>query len=1551
MLGISPRSGKESPVTLADRARDIRQWDNAARYYQQALHRKPDNPPIWVQYGHALKESGHLADAERAYRKALELAPDVADTYLQLGHSLKIQGRKDEATACYLRAFALDPALHDATVELVALGWAKGCLASLETDQVAASKLSHCIGREKAHLKFDDGCIFDDRLYRKLYETELGSWADNSNGIALYYHYLTIGRAKGFSPHLHIDEDWYRSVYPDVSPALQTGKFRDCFGHYFNVGADLGFSPSDDFDEQWYRQEYPEVETELRAGRVISGYQHYLLLDLDETRDPNPYFSEAEYRRDHPAVRDMISAGRYRSGFHHFCENGRKRPRGADYRGGWWLGIRHRRWSGILGGSHQFADSLYLTNNPDVVVGIREGRLESACSHWLTDGVVEDLLALRARVPGYNETLYLRHNPDISALVDAGTIPSGYHHFLMHGYVEGRAGWSTATKATPLIFDFPALASRLDALLDRPLISIIVPVFDTQRHQRHLLKLCIESVRRQIYPNWELCIVDNGSTRADTRDVLIQYSQEDKRIRIGSFDLNRGIAEASNAALALASGTWVALVDHDDELTPDALLEVASAIVADPDLELIYSDEDKISSDGEHRYDLTYKPGWSPELLRSTMYIGHLTVYKKLLIDRLGGFRSEFDGTQDYDLALRASEVVTRVHHIPKILYHWRASCTSSASDIENKNYTLVRQKTALEAALLRTGARGRVLPVTPGNWHVAYAPPTPHPLVSIVIPTAGYTRSVAGRRFNLLRNCVQSLIDSECYDNFEVVVVDNGDLDRRILAWLEQLPQVRLVHFLRTVHNFSEKVNLGVEEARGEYVLLLNDDTEVITPRFLYDMVGMARQPDIGAVGAKLLFPEGRIQHVGIIIKNGGPAHALVGEHASATGPQRMMQLTHNAIGATAACLLVKRDVYRDVGGFNENLPVNYNDVDFCFKLRQRGLRIVIDPEIQLYHFEALSKIGTFSWELQWLLERWRIFDDPYVNPNFKPSSVLFEARAPGERSIGDFGAAVQYGLATRRPDIAGETVFFSIILGIYNTPERYLRELEETIFNQFYQNFEWIIVDDRSTNPETVAWFVKIDKHERVKTIRHEQNGGIMAAYGTAFRAAAGDYVVPVDHDDFLTLDALSIMAEAIRMHNRPAVLYSDECKSNPASHLFGPFHKPDWDPILFSNICYCCHLGCVRRDIAAATGCFEDRTATWSYDWDYYWRIYRAGHVPVHVPEITYAWRINPGSTASLETSAKPEAAKSQSHVLRQQLALSGWGKHLDIVENELFSHGGMWRLRPKPGLSVRCSVVVDVKGRTTPELISLVHDLITMAEVPRVWLMTRADTGDIDRADRVLSYLPDRRRISLVSGNDIAGTLRSAAEERSDFVAWIGPRTYPMHDSWLIETTGLLATFDDAMVAGGRVIGPDHKVIWAGGYFGLAGFLDTADFNLDIEDGGYHGMALCQRSVDGVPSVHWVVQSHFLSSVIELLPADLAPAALAAALALRAASTGRRVIYTPFNVMKTTQAVVRPAVPTPEVVKALDSSIPTASRYYNAKLSSEPEYYWVPRCQIM
>ena len=344
-------------------------------------------------------------------------------------------------------------------------------------------------------------------------------------------------------------------------------------------------------------------------------------------------------------------------------------------------------------------------------------------------------------------------------------------------------------------------------------------------------------------------------------------------------------------------------------------------------------------------------------------------------------------------------------------------------------------------------------------------------------------------------------------------------------------------------------------------------------------------------------------------------------------------------------------------------------------------------------------------------------------------------------------------------------------------------------------------------------------------------------------------------------------------------------------------------------------------------------------------------RAGHIPIHVPEITYAWRINPGSTASADTSNKPVAVKSQSHVLKRQLDLGGWGKHLEIVENELFPHGGMWRLRPKASLRDRCAVVVDVSGRTNRELISLVHDLVTMAERPHVLLMTGTDSSDMDRVDWALSHLGERRRVSVTPGNDTAGVLRSMAEDASDFVAWIGPGTYPIRDGWLIETAGLLTAFDDAVVAGGRIVGLENRVLWAGGYFGVGGFLNSADVDLEIDNGGYHGMALCQRSVDGVSSVNWIVRREFLSSVIDLLPADFSSATLASALALRAANTRKRVIYTPFSVMKTSLGAVRPAVPPPEVLNALGSDIPTTSQFYSAKLSSKPGFYWIPRYQIM
>jgi glycosyltransferase involved in cell wall biosynthesis/tetratricopeptide (TPR) repeat protein len=1518
MLRFSRASGRPNPIVLADRARDAQQWDAAVRHYRTALARNPCNPPIWVQYGHALKEGGLYVAAEAAYRRAIADGPAAADPYLQLGHVLKLQGRTEQAKAAYLRAFSIDQSLHEAAGELATLGYSVADFPQLSRVIPAPAAADNGPAAWSRRKRRKESIITRADRAR-----DLGQWE-----IATRFYRKALDRNPR-SPPIWVQ---YGHVLKETGHLAEAeAAYRTAIGYDPNA-ADARLQLGHDLKLQGKNEEAQAAY--LRAFALDPSLPHPLqeLSTLGwseaETRELRRLVDSAIDQPTETAA-DVVSEDKGTQVAH-------------------WLESWHRRWCGLFSPPESFAEAFYLSANPDVAQQIQAGLMASGAEHWVKYGIVEDLLARRNRVFEFCENLYLESNPDVAFAVGSGTIPSGYHHYLMYGCHEGRPGWSIIKQPPEPAYDFPQLQQQLSALSERPLISVIVPVYETDPR---MLEWCIESVRRQVYPNWELCIADDGSTNPHMRDIVLGYGRLDRRIKLTFLDENQGIAAASNAALTLATGPWIALLDHDDELTPDALLEVAAAIAAAPAADLIYSDEDKITADGRVRYEPVYKPGWSPELLTSTMYVGHLSSYRKTIIEQVGGFRSEFDGTQDFDLALRVSEVARAVHHIPKILYHWRASATSAAANMTNKSYAVPRQQRALREHLLRRGAGGEVLPaIFTGTWRVRYFPPSPHPMVSIVIPTAGYFRTICGREFNLLRNCVNSLFDSDCYDNFEIVIIDNDDLDDEVNAWLSKLPQVRVLHYLAEEFNLCEKINLGVTASSGKFILLLNDDIEVITPRFLYDMVGLASQPGIGAVGAKLLFPDGRVQHNGVMLLRGGPTHALFGEHASSLGPLNIGQLVHDVFAATGACLLVERDLYWQVGGFDPAFPTNYNDVDFCLKLRGRGLRIVLDPAIRLYHFESASKIGTFSWEVEKFFGRWPMLRDPYFNANFSPDKVFFEHRKPGEAAVANFSAAFMEHFAARQRAPAEESVAFSIIFSLYNTPIRYLRELEASLFNQAYQNFECVIVENGSSNPETLQWFDKVSRSSRVTALRFERNQGIIAAYGAAFRAATGDYVIAVDSDDFLTIDALALLAQAIVVRDRPALLYTDECKSNEDSQLLHPFHKPDWDPLLFTNICFTCHLCCVRRDVAAATGCYEDREATWSHDWDTVWRIHRAGHDPVHVPEITYAWRMYPGSTSSLELSGKPEAPVSQRHVLTEQLRLGGWGRSLDIVENSLFWHDGMWRLKPKPHLRIEACIVADVTGQDEPELGSLLDELDRSAPGMPLVLLVGDSSAELDRAEGIASRGGGGRSIRSTSARDFVGALRRAVVEGTQHIAWIGRDTRPVGNEWLTEAAGLLAGIDDAVLAGGRVVTPEERLLWAGGFFGINGFLDSPEFGLPVGESGYHGMTYCQRSVDGVSSVHWVARSDFLEQVTASLPAHLSPASLAAIMALRAAASGKRVIYTPFSIAVTRAEVVRPTMPDAEQLRTLGVLVPTASRYYSSQLSRNAEFHWVPAYQV-
>lgn len=526
----------------------------------------------------------------------------------------------------------------------------------------------------------------------------------------------------------------------------------------------------------------------------------------------------------------------------------------------------------------------------------------------------------------------------------------------------------------------------------QPKFSIIMPVYNVEAKW---LTQAIESVRNQIYSNWELCIADDASTESHIYEILTHYSQLDSRIKVVFRTENGHISAASNSALELATGDYIALLDHDDELAINALFENAQLINRYPEADFIYSDEDKIDSKGK-RFSPCFKPDWSPEYFYSCMYTCHLGVYRTSIVREIGGFRSEYNGSQDYDLVLRFIEKTKNIFHIPKILYHWRSISASAASGSQAKPWAYTAGRKALESMLERSIYPGRVEETpNPGIYRVR-RDIIGNPLVSIIIPSAGATVNTASGSLCLLENCIRSVQQMSTYRNFEIIVVDGYDIPDATLEKLFSLG-VELVRCAEPF-NFSMRINRGAAKAKGQFLLLLNDDTEVITSDWLESMLELAQQTEIGAVGAKLLFPDGRLQHVGVMILEGNPCHAFYGFDNEQSGYFCSNIVNRNYLAVTAACLMMRQEVFQLLGGLDEAFPLNYNDVDLCLKAHQAGYRNVVTPYAQLIHYESASRQkGLKPGEWNQLNHKWKnYFDklgtDPYYNPNLSLKAPNFE-------------------------------------------------------------------------------------------------------------------------------------------------------------------------------------------------------------------------------------------------------------------------------------------------------------------------------------------------------------------------------------------------------------------------------------------------------------------------------------------------------------------------------------------------------------------------------
>lgn len=536
-----------------------------------------------------------------------------------------------------------------------------------------------------------------------------------------------------------------------------------------------------------------------------------------------------------------------------------------------------------------------------------------------------------------------------------------------------------------------------------PRFSILTPVYNTPAG---VLRKMLASVETQGCGDWELCLVDDASSEPHVRDVLSRAAARDPRIRVEFAEQNSGIVGASNRALAMARGEFVALLDHDDTLHPDALALVAEALDGAPEADYLYTDEDKINPAGHHVSPF-FKPDWSPERMRTQMYTCHLSVLRRALVEEVGGFDPAFEGSQDWDLVLRVTERARAVVHVPRVLYHWRIVPNSAAGDAVAKPYALEAGLRAVQAHCDRVGLPAEVErdPHDPGVLHLQPRL-REEPLVSIVIPTAAQEREVRFEEVVLVVNCVRGIVEKSTYSNYELVVVYGEATPPEVLEELRQIAgeRLRLVPF-EGKFNFSAKINLGAVNSRGEQLLLLNDDIDVRTPDWIERMVMYAALEGVGAVGGKLLWGDGRLQHVGLGFDGGLPGHDYRGFAEDFRGYFNATMIARNCLGVTGACLMTPREAFDEVGGLTMTLPVNFNDVDYCLKLHAGGRRIVYDPDLVMYHFESSSRDPEVEkWEVEQLEDRWLAYasPDPYGNPNLRyglpriPSYLAWVKRRP---------------------------------------------------------------------------------------------------------------------------------------------------------------------------------------------------------------------------------------------------------------------------------------------------------------------------------------------------------------------------------------------------------------------------------------------------------------------------------------------------------------------------------------------------------------------------
>ena len=550
-----------------------------------------------------------------------------------------------------------------------------------------------------------------------------------------------------------------------------------------------------------------------------------------------------------------------------------------------------------------------------------------------------------------------------------------------------------------------------------PKFSVVVPLYHTPAK---FLKDLVRSMMYQSYANWELCLVNASPEDVHLTSLLENWAMRDKRIRVIRLEKNLGIAQNTNAGIAASTGEFIAFLDHDDFLEPDALFCYADALNKDKTIDVFYSDEDKTDEYAAHYFYPHFKSDFNIDLLHANNYMCHFLAMRKSLVDTVGGLNEKFDGAQDYDFVLRLTENTKKIYHCPRILYHWRCSNQSTAANQGNKMYAIHAGKAALNAHYKRIGWNARAQEGAVDGWYQTKFTLKEEPLVSILIPNKDHTDD--------LDVCLNSFFERADYQNYEFIIIENNSVLPETFAYYEKIEKehdnVKVVYW-EAGFNYSAINNFGFKFAKGDYIMLLNNDVELITPDISQSMLGFCMRPEVGIVGAKLLYNDHTVQHAGVLVGAGGLAdHVFKGIHEDDPGYMGRAISSQDVSAVTAACLLVKRSVYEEVGGLEDEFQVAFNDVDFCLKVRKAGYLIVYDADVKLFHYESKSRgmedtterFIRFGNEMMLLNSKWDIlstFVDPYYNPNlsyleyYKINHTIKEARKQQLIARGEYSAS----------------------------------------------------------------------------------------------------------------------------------------------------------------------------------------------------------------------------------------------------------------------------------------------------------------------------------------------------------------------------------------------------------------------------------------------------------------------------------------------------------------------------------------------------------------